>query len=154
MKFIVDAQLPRILVTHLIALGHEAVHVKDLPEAGGTSDAEIIAFADVNDRIVVTKDADFRHTHEAAGRPERLLYIRTGHPKPDSWPTSRPITPRSPRHSPKRTSSNSATTHSPSTRAGADRNGKSAAVSGGRFAHELAIAIPDDLGIRQHLVGV
>jgi predicted nuclease of predicted toxin-antitoxin system len=78
MKFIVDAQLPRILVTHLIALGHDAVHVKDLPKAGDTSDAEITAFADVNDRIVVTKDADFRHTHEAAGRPERLLHIRTG----------------------------------------------------------------------------
>ena len=78
MKFIVDAQLPRILVTHLIGLGHDTVHVKDLPNAGETSDSEITAFADRNDRIVVTKDADFRHTHETTGRPARLLLIRTG----------------------------------------------------------------------------
>ena len=78
MQFIVDAQLPRILMSHLIALGHDAIHVNDLPKAGETTDAEIAAFADMNDCIVVTKDGDFRHTHEAAGRPQRLLHIRTG----------------------------------------------------------------------------
>ena len=78
MKFIVDAQLPRTLVSRLVALGHDALHVNDLPSAGETSDAEITDFADMHDCIVVTKDADFRHAHEAAGRPKRLLHIRLG----------------------------------------------------------------------------
>jgi predicted nuclease of predicted toxin-antitoxin system len=61
-----------------MALGHDALHVNDLPKAGETSDAEIAAFTDMNDCIAVTEDADFRHTHEAAGRPQRPPQIRTG----------------------------------------------------------------------------
>ncbi|MCV7052056.1 DUF5615 family PIN-like protein [Mycobacterium heidelbergense] len=34
MKFIVDAQLPDALVRHLVALGHDAVHVKQRPANG------------------------------------------------------------------------------------------------------------------------
>jgi predicted nuclease of predicted toxin-antitoxin system len=78
MKFIVDAQLPRILQAHLNGLGHDALHVKDLPRSGDTSDSEITAFADAEDRIVVTKDSDFRHTHETGGHPNRLLYVTLG----------------------------------------------------------------------------
>jgi predicted nuclease of predicted toxin-antitoxin system len=75
MRFIVDAQLPRVLVTGLRELGHDAIHVKS---AGSTSDAEITRVADTEDRIVVTKDADFRHTHETGGRPRRLLLVDVG----------------------------------------------------------------------------
>lgn len=46
MRFIVDAQLPRLLASRLEASGHDAIHVKQLPKAGGTSDAEISEFAD------------------------------------------------------------------------------------------------------------
>jgi predicted nuclease of predicted toxin-antitoxin system len=45
MRFIVDAQLPQLLATRLTALGHDAVHVKTLPQAGATSDASISQFA-------------------------------------------------------------------------------------------------------------
>lgn len=59
MRFVVDAQLPQRLAVHLSSLGHDAVHVKALSRAGETSDAEIAAYADRENRIVVTKDVDF-----------------------------------------------------------------------------------------------
>ena len=78
MKFIVDAQLPRALAARLTELGHEAMHVKDLPRAGETSDREIADFADANGFVVVTKDDDFRHTHVTGGHPQRLLQVTLG----------------------------------------------------------------------------
>ena len=69
MRFVVDAQLPEALVEHLQQLGHDAIHVKHLPRGGEASDSEITAFADAEDRVVVTKDSDFRHTHETGGHP-------------------------------------------------------------------------------------
>ncbi len=78
MRFIVDAQLPDALARHLAGLGHDAVHVKGLPQAGDTSDAEITAFADREGRVVVTKDDDFRYSYEVAARPARLLYVALG----------------------------------------------------------------------------
>jgi predicted nuclease of predicted toxin-antitoxin system len=78
MRFIVDAQLPRLLTDHLVASGHDAVHVKQLPKAGGTGDAEISAFADREHRIVVTKDTDFQESHLLRGTPTRLLRVATG----------------------------------------------------------------------------
>ncbi len=62
MKFIVDAQLPRVLALRFIELGHDAIHVNELPNGGDTRDSEITAFADETGRVVVTKDNDFRHT--------------------------------------------------------------------------------------------
>ena len=78
MKFLVDAQLPRSLAVHLADLGHDAVHVKDLPAGSLTADSEIRSSADADDRVVVTKDADFRHMHETGGHPERLLIVAVG----------------------------------------------------------------------------
>jgi predicted nuclease of predicted toxin-antitoxin system len=78
MKFLVDAQLPRSLALHLVGLGHDAIHVKELPSGSLTTDSEITSIADADGRVVVTKDADFRHMHETGGRPERLLLIVVG----------------------------------------------------------------------------
>lgn len=81
MRFIVDAQLPRALADHLLASGHDAIHVKQLPEAGRTTDAEISAFADAESRVVVTKDADFHESHLLRGTPRQLLRVVTGNIK-------------------------------------------------------------------------
>lgn len=80
-RFIVDAQLPRSLAVRLKELGYDARHVKSLPAGGDTSDSEITRVADLERRIVVTKDSDFRHTHEADGHPHRLLLITVGNIK-------------------------------------------------------------------------
>jgi predicted nuclease of predicted toxin-antitoxin system len=78
MRFVVDAQLPRALANHLVASGHDAIHVKQLPNAGDTTDAEISAFANLEARIVVTKDADFQESHLLGGTPKQLLRVATG----------------------------------------------------------------------------
>lgn len=78
MKFVVDAQLPRSLAVRLIELGYDAIHVKDLPSGSAATDSEIAAAADAEGRVVVTKDADFRHTHETGGQPARLLHVSVG----------------------------------------------------------------------------
>lgn len=80
-RFIVDAQLPKSLAVRLTELGYDAIHVKELPAGGDTSDSEITRVADLDRRIVVTKDADFRHTHETGGHPRRLLLVTVGNIK-------------------------------------------------------------------------
>lgn len=69
MKFLVDAQPPRRLAEVLGSLGHDAIHTLDLPARNASTDREVIAVADRNHRIVVSKDRDFRDSHLLAGRP-------------------------------------------------------------------------------------
>jgi predicted nuclease of predicted toxin-antitoxin system len=78
MRFLVDAQLPKRFCTWLNKAGHDAMHTLDLPKANRTTDDEIIAFAEWEQRIVVTKDADFVQSYLVKGRPSRLLLISTG----------------------------------------------------------------------------
>jgi predicted nuclease of predicted toxin-antitoxin system len=77
-KFLVDAQLPGRLARALIAAGHDALHTTELPDGNRTTDAQIARHADAEDRVVVTKDADFRDGHLINGSPRRLLVIATG----------------------------------------------------------------------------
>ncbi|OFZ68869.1 MAG: hypothetical protein A2V79_06355 [Betaproteobacteria bacterium RBG_16_56_24] len=59
MKFLVDAQLPRRFANWLNEAGHDALHTLDLPRKNFTPDYEVIARAKQDERIVVSKDADF-----------------------------------------------------------------------------------------------
>jgi len=96
-RFVVDAQLPDALAKHLEELGHDAMRVKRLPAGGDTSDGEVTRFADAEDRVVVTKDSDFRHTHETGGRPKRLLLISALDSRQPSQPRSARADLRPPR---------------------------------------------------------
>jgi predicted nuclease of predicted toxin-antitoxin system len=58
-KFLVDAQLPRRVANRLRELGHDALHTLDLPDRNRTSDREVNVVALREDRVVITKDADF-----------------------------------------------------------------------------------------------
>ena len=78
MKFLVDAQLPAKLARALDAAGHDALHSSDLPDGNRTTDVQIARQADDDERVVVTKDADFRDGHLITGSPRRLLIIATG----------------------------------------------------------------------------
>jgi predicted nuclease of predicted toxin-antitoxin system len=69
MNFLVDAHLPRRFVFYLRQVGHDAIHTLDLPNANRTSDADIIQMAIQEQRIVITKDADFVDSHLLQGRP-------------------------------------------------------------------------------------
>jgi predicted nuclease of predicted toxin-antitoxin system len=78
MKFLVDAQLPRRMALWLAETGHDAKHTLDLPFGNRTSDAEVIACASREQRIVVTKDDDFVQSFLLAGQPSSLLLVATG----------------------------------------------------------------------------
>jgi predicted nuclease of predicted toxin-antitoxin system len=77
-KFLVDAQLPRRAAGWLIVAGSDAVHTLDLPDGNRTTDQQIVELAEREQRVVVTKDADFVDSHILAGRPAKLLLISTG----------------------------------------------------------------------------
>ncbi len=78
MKFLVDAQLPARLARRLDKRDHDAIHTSELPNGNRTTDTAIAEFADAEDRVVVTKDRDFRDSHLLGGTPRRLLVVTTG----------------------------------------------------------------------------
>ncbi len=78
MKFLVDAQLPRLLTVRLNGLGFDAVHTLDLPDQNRTPDQSITAKADLENRVVISKDADFVNSHLIVGAPRKLLLVSTG----------------------------------------------------------------------------
>jgi predicted nuclease of predicted toxin-antitoxin system len=77
-KFLVDAQLPPRLADALVAAGHDAVHTLDLPAGNRSTDRTVSEAADADDRVLVTKDGDFRDRHRLRRSPRRLLIVTTG----------------------------------------------------------------------------
>lgn len=78
MRFLVDAQLPARLAEHLNTAGHDAVHTLSLPSGNRTTDADIVAIADSQSRVVITKDRDFRDSHLLRSGPKKLFIVETG----------------------------------------------------------------------------
>lgn len=78
MNFLVDAQLPRRLVLLLRQAGHDAIHTLDLPQGNRTPDTEINIRAASEQRVVITKDADFVNSFLVLRQPYKLLLISTG----------------------------------------------------------------------------
>jgi predicted nuclease of predicted toxin-antitoxin system len=81
MKFLVDAQLPLLLATWIREKGFDVIHTDDLPLKDETGDNEIRMIADRQERIVITKDADFYDSYILRQSPNRLLLISTGNIK-------------------------------------------------------------------------
>lgn len=77
-KFLMDAQLPRRLAHAMRAQGWDVVHTLDLPNGNHTSDAEINLISLEEQRIVITKDADFVESFLLQGAPYKLLLVSTG----------------------------------------------------------------------------
>jgi predicted nuclease of predicted toxin-antitoxin system len=77
LRFLIDAQLPPALASHLIAIGHEAEHVNEI-ERGVATDAEIWAYAIEAGAVIVTKDEDFAALarDDPSGAP--VIWIRLG----------------------------------------------------------------------------
>ena len=78
MKFLVDAHLPRRIAYRFREAGHDALHTLDLPDGNRTTDAAINALSLREERIVVTKDADFVSSFLLHHEPYKLLLISTG----------------------------------------------------------------------------
>ena len=78
MKFLIDTQLPARLARQLNKAGHDAIHTSALPDGNRTSDTEIARVADEQERVLISKDRDFRDSHLLRGSPRRLLVVATG----------------------------------------------------------------------------
>ena len=78
MKFLIDAQLPRRLATHLKQAGFEATHTLDLPEGNRTADQTLITISITEHIVLVTKDSDFVQSFLLKREPWKLLLISTG----------------------------------------------------------------------------
>ena len=81
MKLLVDAQLPRRIARFLKNLGYDVLHAQDLPDGNATPDAEINRISLQEERVVVTKDADFVQSFILQKKPYKLLLIATGNIK-------------------------------------------------------------------------
>ena len=81
MKYLVDAQLPYLLADILRQKGYDTIHTDDLPDKDETSDTVIRQVAARADRVVITKDSDFRDSHLLLKQPVRLLLLTTGNIK-------------------------------------------------------------------------
>jgi predicted nuclease of predicted toxin-antitoxin system len=77
-KFLVDAHLPPGLCDLLRAEGHDAVHTGRLTAQNRTPDEVINELSLREQRVVMTKDSDFYHSHLLHGKPWKLLLVRTG----------------------------------------------------------------------------
>jgi predicted nuclease of predicted toxin-antitoxin system len=78
MKFLIDAQLPRRMVDWFTAAGFDAAHTQELPSGNRTSDNDLTAIANRDQRVLVTKDGDFVDSHLLHGQPKRLLLVTSG----------------------------------------------------------------------------
>lgn len=78
MKFLLDAHLPSSIAALLLANGHEVIHTNQLAAQNETTDAVINELSMREQRVVITKDSDFYHSHILHGKPWKLLLVRTG----------------------------------------------------------------------------
>ncbi len=78
MKFIVDAHLPRRLARLLQQAGYDAIHTLDLSLGNRTPDTFINELSAEEQRVVVTKDADFVDSFWLRQEPWKLLLVSTG----------------------------------------------------------------------------
>ena len=78
MKFLVDAQLPVRLAKFLQVKGYDTLHTRDLPQQNATSDTTINDISIEQERIVITKDADFVDSFLTVQKPFKLLLVSTG----------------------------------------------------------------------------
>lgn len=81
MKFLVDAQLPLRLARFFQSAGYDAVHTRELPQGNATSDSYINTLSIQEQRIVITKDADFVQSFLLQQQPYKLLLVATGNIK-------------------------------------------------------------------------
>jgi predicted nuclease of predicted toxin-antitoxin system len=81
-KFLIDAQLPYGLAQKLNSLYYDVLHTKDIPDTQSkTSDEVLISIATDENRIIISKDADFVDAVLITKRLRQLVYVTTGNIK-------------------------------------------------------------------------
>lgn len=78
MKFLCDVHISFKLVKFLNDSGFESIHVNNILNGYYTKDKDICKFADSNDFIVISKDADFRDSFYLKKTPKKFVKINLG----------------------------------------------------------------------------
>lgn len=78
MNFLIDANLPRHLVSLFRERGHQAIHTFELPDGNATVDTALLGYSDEHNCVIMTKDSDFSTSFWLRNRPNKLLLISTG----------------------------------------------------------------------------
>jgi predicted nuclease of predicted toxin-antitoxin system len=78
MKFLVDAHLPKRLALRLRESDHDVVHTLELPGGNRTTATEINRLSVAEQRVVISKDADFVNSYLLRNKPYKLLLVSTG----------------------------------------------------------------------------
>lgn len=78
MQFLCDVHISYKLVAYLESMGFKAIHVNQILDKSETKDSDICKYADENNLIVVTKDADFRNSFFIKRTPSKLIKINLG----------------------------------------------------------------------------
>ena len=81
MKFLVDEQLPYLLADWLQEKGYDAIHVTSLLTNERIPDGYICERSMAEERVVITKDADFFNTFLLKKQPYKLVYVTIGNLK-------------------------------------------------------------------------
>lgn len=78
MKFLCDVHISYKVVKYFRSLEFETFHVNEILDKWHTKDRDICAYADENDLIVFTKDADFRNSFLIKNTPRKLVKVNLG----------------------------------------------------------------------------
>ena len=78
MRFLCDVHIPIQLSKRLAEVGHDCNHVNRLPGRWHTSDQDIARTVDLEDRILITKDSDFRDSCIVRRSPRKLIKVNLG----------------------------------------------------------------------------
>ena len=78
MKFLCDVHISLKLVKAFENLGYSCIHVNSILEKWHTKDEDLMRFADENDLIIISKDADFKNSHFIKKSPKKLVKINLG----------------------------------------------------------------------------
>lgn len=77
MKFIVDNQLPITLAQHLRKRGFDCQHVLEVG-LGDALDSDICRHAELQERIVISKDEDFLYFAKQRDAKIKVIWVRLG----------------------------------------------------------------------------
>ena len=77
MKLLFDENLSPILPAALLDCYGECQHVRDVG-LKASPDADVWAYAARNERVIVTKDSDFRQRSFLHGHPPKVIWIGLG----------------------------------------------------------------------------
>lgn len=78
MRFLCDVHISYKVQKFLSAQGHIAFHVNEMQNKWLTKDRDVCRFADEEDCIVITKDADFVDFYFIKQSPKKLIKINLG----------------------------------------------------------------------------